>query len=107
MSTGTVTLHSWSDGVESDEADDPPMGSNYNARLERKYEFDEARREAEEMERNGGVGGGGGGFGGRSRRGGEGGGGLRSHAVLGRRGVRGGVGGTGAGVEGQGAATGW
>jgi hypothetical protein len=42
MSTGTVSLHSWSDGAEQDDAD-PPMGSNYNARLDRKQDWDRGR----------------------------------------------------------------
>lgn len=33
MSTGTVSLHSWSDGAE-DDGGEPPMGANFNARLE-------------------------------------------------------------------------
>jgi hypothetical protein len=42
MSTGTVTLHSWADGAEEDDAK-PPMGCNYNARLDPLIEFDHAR----------------------------------------------------------------
>lgn len=33
MSTGTCTIHSWNDDGVDDEGD-PPMGQNYNARLE-------------------------------------------------------------------------
>ena len=64
MSTGTVTLHSWADGADDDDAD-PPMGSNYNARLDPKEDFDAAA--------------------GTTRRRVGAGGGLRSHAVLGRQ----------------------
>lgn len=43
MSTGTVTLHSWNDGAEDDEAD-PPMGTNYNCRLDPKEDYNNAVR---------------------------------------------------------------
>lgn len=45
MATGTVSLHSWNDGNQDDEAD-PPMASNYNARLDRREDFDFAARRA-------------------------------------------------------------
>ena len=38
MQTGTVTLHSWNDGIEEDEAD-PPMGTNYNSRLDVREDY--------------------------------------------------------------------
>ena len=54
MSTGTVTLHSWNDpsyeapgqcgeGNEDDEGD-PPMGTNYNSRLDVREDYGEARK---------------------------------------------------------------
>lgn len=70
MSTGTVTLHSWADGAEQDDAE-PPMGTNYNSRLDHRPDFDRGAREARDAA---------------ARRGG-----LRSHAV-GRRGSSGVVG---------------
>lgn len=45
MATGTVSLHSWNDGNEDDEAL-PPMASNYNARLDEREEFNAAARRA-------------------------------------------------------------
>jgi hypothetical protein len=36
--TGTVSLHSWNDQAEDDEGD-PPLGTNYNARLEVKEAY--------------------------------------------------------------------
>jgi hypothetical protein len=47
MATGTVSLHSWNDGAESDEAL-PPISSNYNARLDPRTDFDDAMRRARE-----------------------------------------------------------
>ena len=43
MATGTVTLHSWNDGNDDDEAD-PPMGTNYNGRLDVREDYNETRR---------------------------------------------------------------
>ena len=43
MATGTVTLHSWNNGVEDDEAD-PPMGSNYNCRLDMRDDYNALKR---------------------------------------------------------------
>ena len=43
MATGTVSLHSWNDGAEDDEAL-PSVSSNYNARLEPRKDFDSAMR---------------------------------------------------------------
>jgi hypothetical protein len=80
MANGTVSLHSWADGAEEDDGGEPGMGSNYNARLERKREFDV------EAQRGSGLAGGGNGVGRRA--------GLRS------RPVRGSGGGRGAGEEG-------
>jgi len=45
MATGTVSLHSWNDGVEDDEAL-PAMSSNYNARLDMREDFNAAARRA-------------------------------------------------------------
>lgn len=45
MATGTVTLHSWNDGAEDDEGD-PPMGANYNARLDMREDYNQRSREA-------------------------------------------------------------
>jgi WD repeat-containing protein 23 len=45
MATGTVSLHSWNDGAEDDEAL-PAMSSNYNARLDMREDFDVAARRA-------------------------------------------------------------
>jgi hypothetical protein len=42
MASGTVTLHSWADGAEEDDAK-PPMGCNYDARLDPLIEYDHAR----------------------------------------------------------------
>jgi hypothetical protein len=42
MSTGTVTLHSWNDDNEDDEAE-PVMGTNYNARLDLRDDYNRAR----------------------------------------------------------------
>ncbi|KIW88769.1 uncharacterized protein Z519_10816 [Cladophialophora bantiana CBS 173.52] len=41
MATGTVSVHSWNDGAEDDEAL-PAMSSNYNHRLQPREDFDEA-----------------------------------------------------------------
>jgi WD repeat-containing protein 23 len=49
MTTGSVSLHSWNDGAEDDEAL-PAMSSNYNARLDPKEDFDNAMRVARERE---------------------------------------------------------
>lgn len=38
MATGTVSVHSFSDGTEDDEGL-PPMSSNYNARLDLREDF--------------------------------------------------------------------
>ena len=38
MSTGTVSLHSWNDGADTDDGD-PPMGANYGAKLEPRESF--------------------------------------------------------------------
>ncbi|KAI1629131.1 1-alkyl-2-acetylglycerophosphocholine esterase [Exophiala viscosa] len=43
MATGTVSLHSWNDGAEDDEAL-PAMSSNYNARLDMREDFNLAQR---------------------------------------------------------------
>ena len=43
MATGTVTLHSWNDGVEVDEAE-PSMGTNYNCRLDPQEDYNANRR---------------------------------------------------------------
>ena len=43
MATGTVSLHSWNDGNYNDEAD-PPMGTNYNHRLDIREDNNETRR---------------------------------------------------------------
>ncbi len=45
MATGTVSLHSWNDGNDDDEAE-PPMGANYNGRLEIQEGYGETRRRA-------------------------------------------------------------
>ncbi|EXJ92446.1 hypothetical protein A1O3_00997 [Capronia epimyces CBS 606.96] len=45
MASGTVSLHSWNDGNEDDEAL-PPMASNYNASLDAREDFDAAARRA-------------------------------------------------------------
>ncbi|OAL40040.1 hypothetical protein AYO20_00458 [Fonsecaea nubica] len=45
MATGTVSVHSWNDGAEDDEAL-PAMSSNYNARLDPREDFDNAMRRA-------------------------------------------------------------
>ncbi|KIW50079.1 hypothetical protein PV05_11700 [Exophiala xenobiotica] len=50
MATGTVSLHSWNDGNEDDEAM-PLMGSNYNARLDAREDFDIAARRVRGEER--------------------------------------------------------
>ena len=42
MSTGTVTLHSWNDQNEDDEGE-PPMGTNYNSRLDVREDYGRAR----------------------------------------------------------------
>jgi DDB1- and CUL4-associated factor 11 len=47
MATGTVSLHSWNDRAEDDEAL-PAMASNYNARLDHRDDFDTAMRRARE-----------------------------------------------------------
>ena len=49
MATGTVSLHSWNDGAEDDEAL-PAMSSNYNARLDPKEDFDNAIRRSRERQ---------------------------------------------------------
>lgn len=43
MASGTVSLHSWNDGIDDDEGD-PPLSTNYNARLEIMDEFNEHSR---------------------------------------------------------------
>jgi len=43
MGTGTVSLHSWNDNSDSDEAL-PAMASNYNARLEMREDFNDVAR---------------------------------------------------------------
>jgi WD repeat-containing protein 23 len=53
MSTGTVTLHSWNDGNDDDEAE-PDMGTNYNARLDVRDDYNKARDSR--RSREGGVG---------------------------------------------------
>ncbi|KAK6382150.1 hypothetical protein LTS17_004036 [Exophiala oligosperma] len=50
MATGTVSLHCWNDGAEDDEAR-PPMGSNYNARLDPRADFDAASRKARNVDK--------------------------------------------------------
>ncbi|ETI28270.1 hypothetical protein G647_00719 [Cladophialophora carrionii CBS 160.54] len=52
MSTGTVSLHSWNDGAEDDEAL-PAMSSNYNARLDPREDFNSTMRRARNVERGG------------------------------------------------------
>jgi hypothetical protein len=42
MATGTVSLHSWNDG--NDDEADPPMGTNYNCRLDVREDYNETRR---------------------------------------------------------------
>ncbi len=49
MATGTVSLHSWNDGAEDDEAL-PEMSSNYNARLDPREDFNSAMRRARSRE---------------------------------------------------------
>ncbi|EXJ85611.1 hypothetical protein A1O1_05977 [Capronia coronata CBS 617.96] len=49
MATGTVSLHSWNDGNEDDEAQ-PPMASNYNARLDPRDDFNAAARRARALD---------------------------------------------------------
>jgi DDB1- and CUL4-associated factor 11 len=47
MAHGTVSLHSWNDGIDDDEGD-PPVSTNYNARLDVQDEYNEySRRERE------------------------------------------------------------
>ena len=43
MATGTVSLHSWNDGNDDDEAD-PSMGTNYNCRLDVQEDYNGTRR---------------------------------------------------------------
>ncbi len=43
MANGTVSLHSWNDGIDDDEGD-PPLSTNYNARLDIKEEYNEHTR---------------------------------------------------------------
>lgn len=43
MANGTVSLHSWNDGMHDDEGD-PPLSTNYNARLDIKEDFNEHSR---------------------------------------------------------------
>lgn len=43
METGTVSLHSWNDGNDNDEAE-PPMGTNYDGRLEIREDYNGTRR---------------------------------------------------------------
>ena len=43
MANGTVSLHSWNDGMEEDEGD-PPLSTNYNARLAIKEDYNERMR---------------------------------------------------------------
>jgi hypothetical protein len=50
MSTGTVSLHSWNDGAEGDEAL-PAMSSNYGARLDPREDFNSEMRRARAHER--------------------------------------------------------
>ena len=50
MATGTVSLHSWNDGAEDDEAL-PAMSSNYNARLNVRDDFNEAMHRERENAR--------------------------------------------------------
>lgn len=45
MATGTVSVHSWSDNVDDDEGF-PPMGANYNARLDPRDDYNGYKREA-------------------------------------------------------------
>ncbi|KIX06224.1 uncharacterized protein Z518_04199 [Rhinocladiella mackenziei CBS 650.93] len=45
MATGTVSLHSWNDGAEDDEAL-PAMASNYNARLDMRDDYNAWARRA-------------------------------------------------------------
>jgi DDB1- and CUL4-associated factor 11 len=42
MATGTVTVHSWNDGAEEDEAE-PPMGANFNCRLDMREDYNALR----------------------------------------------------------------
>lgn len=43
MANGTVSLHSWNDGNEDDEGD-PPLSTNYNARLDIRDDYNEHTR---------------------------------------------------------------
>lgn len=43
MANGTVSVHSWNDGIEDDEGY-PPLSTNYNSRLDVKDDFDEHTR---------------------------------------------------------------
>ena len=72
MATGTVSLHSWNDNGDSDEAL-PAMASNYNARLDMREDFNEAARKARRESSSAGLG-----YGTRSRAQGR---GLRSSVV--------------------------
>lgn len=45
MATGTVSVHSWSDNTDDDEGF-PPMGANYNARLDPRDDYNVHKREA-------------------------------------------------------------
>lgn len=43
MATGTVTLHSWNEGADGqDDEAEPPMGSNYNSRLDMREDYNAA-----------------------------------------------------------------
>jgi hypothetical protein len=55
MATGTVTLHSWNDGAEDDEGD-PPIGTNYNCRLDVRDDYNAAAKRSTIRTRSGGHG---------------------------------------------------
>jgi hypothetical protein len=43
MANGTVSLHSWNDGNDDDEAE-PPIGTNYDCCLKIREDYNEIRR---------------------------------------------------------------
>lgn len=43
MATGTVSLHTWNDGINDDEGD-PPLSTNYNACLDIREDYNEHMR---------------------------------------------------------------
>lgn len=50
LSTGTCTLHTWNDGVDSDEGD-PPVAGNYDSRLNSVREFNLFREKMQSRSR--------------------------------------------------------